>query len=363
MSWQEPIPSLVSRTLNKGNTVDDDQYEAMAERGMFSFGSLGDYRNAIVLCASCHKHFDQISKPGWIFLPTDLDWFINWERKDYKRRRMAFSETGRRLSRIFPAAGDYEEHMQSSGGLKDTDGGLHRGGLFDRYILRPIFSPDAMEALKDKGLRIPGKHPRGPKRWHGCPMAAINRGFVVTGAPWLGLPEKEWDQLCELQKLYSRGLSANVDETQMSVNTDTSVLVDAMPHVGTSNPTENRQHANAASKPRTLLTAAQPIHDTSHQYCKEITVPSDNDPDSAVDLRSEVGQRRLRKRILEHHGMVSISDADDSTESRSASRAKRRRENQSSDSSNEWVEPGIHPDTWCFGPFSSSNAKARMFTG
>ena len=39
-------------------------------------------------------------------------------------------------------------------------------------------------------------------------MAAINRGFVVTGAPEIKLPEKEWEQLRTLQRLYSRKLPA-----------------------------------------------------------------------------------------------------------------------------------------------------------
>lgn len=74
-----------------------------------------------------------------------------------------------------------------------------------------------MKALQKEGLAIPGSLPRGGKRWHGAPMAAINRGFVVTGAPWMKLPEKEWEELRTLQRLYTRELP-ELDEQPLSVH-------------------------------------------------------------------------------------------------------------------------------------------------
>ncbi|KAK5308952.1 hypothetical protein LTR70_010718, partial [Exophiala xenobiotica] len=176
----------------------------MVRKGMITFGHLGDYRNAIVVCASCHKHFDRTSNTRWLFLPADLQWFIDWEEEDFAERQRVFEQSGRRIARKFPSEEDYERHLRMENILTDPDDGMCRGGLYNSYILESMFSPMEMKALQREGLTIPGSLPRGAKRWHGAPMAAINRGFVVTGAPWMKLPEKEWEELRTLQRLYTR---------------------------------------------------------------------------------------------------------------------------------------------------------------
>ncbi|MCJ1471019.1 hypothetical protein MMC07_009667, partial [Pseudocyphellaria aurata] len=165
----------------------------MVKKGMMTFGALGDYRNIAVLCGSCHIQFDRTSNSGWVFLPTKMKWFIKWEEEDYKKRLDIFEKTKKVVERIYPDEEDYERYMRKTGQLGDPDDGLIRGGLYYSYILEEMFRPVMMEALKERGMRVPGVMPGGPKRWHGAPMAAINRGFVVTGAPEMKLPRKDQD--------------------------------------------------------------------------------------------------------------------------------------------------------------------------
>lgn len=106
-------------------------------------------------------------------------------------------------ARIFPDEEDFENHMCSTRRLSNLDNGRCRNGLCDRLLLdENMLSPILRDAYRRMDLQsIPGRHPLGPKRWHGAPMAAINQGFLVTGAARMRLPEKE---LQELQLIYSK---------------------------------------------------------------------------------------------------------------------------------------------------------------
>ncbi|KAN0080983.1 hypothetical protein V8E54_004187 [Elaphomyces granulatus] len=42
--------------------------------------------NVITLCGACHQNFDHIDDPGWIFHPTDIKYFIQFECHDRERR-------------------------------------------------------------------------------------------------------------------------------------------------------------------------------------------------------------------------------------------------------------------------------------
>ena len=149
-----------------------------------------------------------------------MDWIIQWEEKDYKNRLEILETMERVAERIYPTEEDYDRYMRETGLLTDPDDGLVRGGLYHSYILEEMFPPLMMEALNQHGMVTPGIMPGGPKRWHGAPRAAINRGFVVTGAPEIKLPEKEWEQLRTRQRLYSQKLPAakNQDALSMSNN-------------------------------------------------------------------------------------------------------------------------------------------------
>jgi hypothetical protein len=56
--------------------------------------------NLILLCRNCHSDYDQ-NYPGWFLLPTDLDFFIDFEKKDYAERVTA-AEQGILQERALP---------------------------------------------------------------------------------------------------------------------------------------------------------------------------------------------------------------------------------------------------------------------
>lgn len=55
---------------------------------------LASLANAIALCGTCHPQFDYALDPGFVFIPTDLDYFIDFELEDRQRRRAAAEGRG-----------------------------------------------------------------------------------------------------------------------------------------------------------------------------------------------------------------------------------------------------------------------------
>ncbi|KAJ9655423.1 hypothetical protein H2198_005727 [Neophaeococcomyces mojaviensis] len=290
----------------------DPAYSAMMKKGMMTFGALGDFRNAIVLCGGCHNHFDRTSSTGWVFLPTDLDWFIEWEERDFANRKQVFEETGRTIQRTYPNEMDYEHRMRAAGLLFDPDDGMCRGGFYHSYILENMFAPRLMAALKEDGMTVPGVLPGGPKRWHGAPMAAINRGFVAIGTSEVKLPDKEWDSLHKLQRLYRRELpERTVSEAEPSGTRGLSERIFDQQQGATTVTGQQRDPSRAAEQTASgnQLQSRGPLD----------ALLSDNRTDSAIDVRT----RRYRKRRK--------------------------------------VELGVDEQSWCFGPQTSSNDKAMMY--
>jgi hypothetical protein len=166
------------------------------DHGLLTFDHLGDEQNAIALCPSCHRAFDNTNDPGLIFIPTNLSYFIEFEEKDFDNRM----DIARRLKhippRMVPTPQMYLEHQKGQGILPDNA----TGGQYWRYTLRDYFPVNA-----DKSF-IPGLGPfKDPGIWHGAPMAALRRAFQVLGDPVVeGIPEEQLNALWELRHLYSR---------------------------------------------------------------------------------------------------------------------------------------------------------------
>ena len=314
----------------------------MAKKGMITFGALGDYRNAVVLCGSCHNHCDRTSNTGWVFLPARMDWIIQWEERDYKNRQEILETTGRVAERIYPNEEDYERYMRETGLLTDPDDGLVRGGLYHSYILEDMFPPLMMEALNQYGMETPGIMPGGPKRWHGAPMAAINRGFVVTGAPEMKLPEKEWEQLRTLQRLYSRKLPA-------AKNRDTLSTSDNGSHESTQTPQaeEDQSVSEERGLHTTLPSAPQIPANTGRTQSGKGQNARMEDPQVAGTVETQSRRRRTEK--------------------------KRRANSTLTDG---YFEPacrhwgvreddivGVEEESWCFGPGSTSEQKVSIHIG
>jgi hypothetical protein len=71
------------------------------DQGLITFNHLGDIDNAIPLCPLCHRNFDDINKPGLIFLP-DISYFIDFEKEDYRHREEIRATHGVHCSKNMP---------------------------------------------------------------------------------------------------------------------------------------------------------------------------------------------------------------------------------------------------------------------
>ncbi|KEF50845.1 uncharacterized protein A1O9_13101 [Exophiala aquamarina CBS 119918] len=174
----------------------DGSFSKYVAWGLLTFDHLGDEQNGLPLCPSCHRAFDDINNPGLIFIPTHLEYFIDFELKDYNNRL----DVARRLShvppRIVPTPQMYADYLQGRQILSPET----KGGSYWRYTLRDFFPVNA-----DKSF-IPGLGPfKEPGSWCGAPMAALRRAFQVISDPTIeGIPEDQLEQLWQLRRLYAR---------------------------------------------------------------------------------------------------------------------------------------------------------------
>lgn len=310
----------------------------MRRKGMMTFEDLGDYRNCVVLCRHCHFHFDRTSNTSFVFLPTDLQYFVDYEERDFAHRLKSFRETGEMKRRTFPDETEYELHGRQSGQLIGPDDGLCRGGLYNRYILGDMFARTMMIGLRTLGTKtsFPFIFPGGPQRWHGAPMAAINRGFVVLGSADRRLPKYEAQILFKLQGLYSRTLDEESDRESTNQNTPR----DGEAYNIAGQDRESTGHRPAQARP--LPAPEQQTHDTqSGMPDISSAMRGAKYNDSAIDVKSEVptALKGKRKTPQDSPGL------DSSLSLRSRGRSKRRR--------------GF-TDTWYFGPSSTSTDKMYL---
>ena len=81
--------------------------------GLIGF-SITSIANAIPLCPPCHGQFDCHIDPGLVFIPTDLQYFIDFELNDKERRKRA-AEEGNFMKREAPNSDMYKLHQVSKG--------------------------------------------------------------------------------------------------------------------------------------------------------------------------------------------------------------------------------------------------------
>lgn len=129
------------------------------------------------LCVLCHSGLDDHESPAWVFVPTNIEYFIQAEKDDYIRRMAILEKTGDFPKRIPPTPKGY---------IKDC------GGWYDLYMLRQ-HGPQDSTWVRGRSAYQPT-----PKVWHGDPMLAIFKGINAFGRAVNLLPEK----LLDLAKLY-----------------------------------------------------------------------------------------------------------------------------------------------------------------
>ena len=155
--------------------------------GLFPF-SYKAVTNCIPLCPQCHRAFDRSDDPCYVFLPSDLQFFIKWETNDQHRRSQGILPR----HRIVPGVEQYRNH-QLSKHLISNDA---NGGLYCSYFLKDYLHGGHCPTNL---LREFAK----PRTWHGHPLAAIRRGIAILGSGrCYVLDQSTIDQLTTLRRLY-----------------------------------------------------------------------------------------------------------------------------------------------------------------
>ncbi|KAI0407805.1 hypothetical protein F4802DRAFT_488083 [Xylaria palmicola] len=172
----------------------NSQFDEAKSAGLINFDSLDDVANGIPLCPLCHRNYDTVMKPGFIFLPTDVSFFKTFETADFQRRKDRYALTQMPVPRLSPTAEEYRLHCISKGMVEQDS----HGGLYQAYVLSDYFyrgpcrigpPPDRLGTFFEA------------KTWYGDPMAALNRAFITLPKP-PGFPLPLRQQLFELQQMY-----------------------------------------------------------------------------------------------------------------------------------------------------------------
>lgn len=94
-----------------GANLTSSQFQDALINGLIDFQEKQNPQNAIALYGTCHTNFDHIYNPSFFFLPTDLNYFLNYERQDRKRRRKLGRRTGTIPARMCPTTQAYQDHQ------------------------------------------------------------------------------------------------------------------------------------------------------------------------------------------------------------------------------------------------------------
>ena len=160
------------------------QFDDLVANRLLCFQNIAHQDNAISLCPTCHSNFDDLNQPGLIFIPTNVEYFIEYEKNDQKRRRETphIQREGRSICVGRYGVPSPDEYQNNA------------GGLYTRYYLRRCF-PEAMVASVGRFGE--------PKHWHGSPSAALRRAQLLLGNTVVkGLPKDVRRKLNELASLY-----------------------------------------------------------------------------------------------------------------------------------------------------------------
>ncbi|KAL9031887.1 MAG: hypothetical protein Q9196_000142 [Gyalolechia fulgens] len=149
----------------------------LQSQGKTNLTTLHDTENGMRLCVTCHHALDNVELPGWVFIPTSLEFFLDAEREDFIRRQREFTRTGQFPIRQCPPVGSYVEYC----------------GKYDTYMLRH-YGPPTNNWRLGRSTYLPTS-----KDWHGDPMLALFKGFNALAYEDLFPPE-----LRELNLLYRR---------------------------------------------------------------------------------------------------------------------------------------------------------------
>ncbi|PYI10962.1 hypothetical protein BO78DRAFT_359359 [Aspergillus sclerotiicarbonarius CBS 121057] len=121
---------------------------------------------------------------GLYIIPSDLDYFIQFELEDQRRRKTAPPTTNPKPGRIVPDAETYYLHQRNQGALSSDD----RWGLYDLVYY-------------EQKRKI--KHIRRKASWSGQPVFAIWRALGILASPHIAkVPRGVVEKLEMLRELY-----------------------------------------------------------------------------------------------------------------------------------------------------------------
>jgi len=188
-----------------GAYLTSSQFHDALRDGLIDFQEKQNPQNAIALCGTCHTNFDHIYNPSFFFLPTDLKYFLNYERQDRKRRRKLGRRTGTIPGRMCPTAQTYQDHQRRQGVE-----GAGLGGLYTRIVIN-----DFLPEYPGRAPFQPGPSEYGAtKPWTGSPMASLQRAVLMLRKLNLyGIPREIRDDLRQLQDAYSEALNLDSSDT------------------------------------------------------------------------------------------------------------------------------------------------------
>jgi hypothetical protein len=143
--------------------------DALAD-GLIEFREKQNPQNAIALRGTCHTNFDHVYSPSFFFLLTDLNYFLNYERQDRKRRRKLGRRTGTIPARICSTAETYQAHQMHEG-----IEGAQLGGLYTRIVIYDFLPQYPGRASFQPG---PSEYDQS-KSWTGLPIASLQHAVLM----------------------------------------------------------------------------------------------------------------------------------------------------------------------------------------
>ncbi|KAI9777517.1 MAG: hypothetical protein M1839_008811 [Geoglossum umbratile] len=156
--------------------------DAFREQGLIHIDSHDDFENLIYLCSYCQGHFGGRT-PVWVFLPTNLDEFIENE-EEFQRQRMRAADAGYFLPREpFTVAGTIGPGTSGSPKRRKTHDYPGMLGELDKILGFPGSHSNILYTrYQTRSRYIPGtpfnEYP--DKRWWGNPIAAIIRSASIV---------------------------------------------------------------------------------------------------------------------------------------------------------------------------------------
>jgi len=183
--------------LQVSTDVRSCQFATIRAQSFLNIPNPGDFNNAILLCPLCHRNFDDYASPGFVVIPSDINFFMQWERKDQERRWAMRRDFGQRTTRICPGPDNYAEQCASTA-----------GGVYRRFTVQDYFSQLRTRSGPGIGELV------DEARWHGDPMATLRRTFLALGNMAVeGIPREVRTQLRQLQALYEDGDAEELNQS------------------------------------------------------------------------------------------------------------------------------------------------------